>query len=443
MKEKPPSPGQKSARAFLFRKSGSAEGKMKPSPRLPAIGIRELSASFPRMGVGKEFIDEALGRMEDCLRFGVMLIRLESFGEKESGKETALCLLKDTARSIEAVCTPAGGIWGLIEQALFGAFFPRGNESLCREYAEKIQAQLFCAGKKKLRIGISAYPLARFARIDTIRNARKALEHGDHSGSCPIRVFDAVSLHISGDRYYRQGKIKKAIEEFKTALVLNPSDADIHNSLGVCYGILGAQKSALEEFKTAAQIAPEDEMPLYNAGLICLQMGETGQALDSFFQSLEIKGDFFASLFRIAKIFLDRGQAEKSRVYFRKALEVNPESGTTFRYLGQCCLILGQEDEALAAFENAVRLKADDAAALSELARLYERRGENPDIALSFCRHSAETAPENALYRRRLGRMYQKRGLLQEALAEFEKAQTLGHDCTVYIQKIKEKERTQ
>ena len=78
-----------------------------------------------------------------------------------------------------------------------------------------------------------------------------------------------------------------------------------------------------------------------------------------------------------------------------------------------------------------------DVAALSALGCLFDAKGENPEIALVFCRESARLAPDNALFRARLGALYRKMNRLEEALAEYERAAALGHDAAAELAELR------
>ena len=404
----------------------------------PAIGLKELSARFPRMRMGKAFVDDALVHLDAFLRFGILLIRVDNFtqAEKKQGRECAIRVLLDTASAIDAVCRPAKGMWGLIERDMFGCFFPDENASVCTACAENIRKNLGKIRQQSLSAGISEYPLAHFSRMESLHNAHRALEQAELSGPDTTALFDAITLNMNADRLYQQGNVKGAIEEFKSALLLNPSEGNLHNSLGVCYSVLGAYPSALEEFRTAARMLPDEPMPVYNIGLVHLLKGEKDLAVENFLKAHALDPDVFETLFQLGKLCLERGYAEKSKSFFQKSLEIRAASVAAWRYLGKCCAVLDQTDEAIAAYRQAIRLKPDDAISLSALGCLYDLRGENPDIALSFCRHSVEIAPENGLFRQRLGRVYLHSGLLDEALTEFQTADRLGCASGEYIQRI-------
>jgi tetratricopeptide (TPR) repeat protein len=76
---------------------------------------------------------------------------------------------------------------------------------------------------------------------------------------------------------------------------------------------------------------------------------------------------------------------------------------------------------------------------MSALGCLFEAQGENPEITLMFCRESVGLAPDNALFRYRLGRLYSNQNRFDEALREFRKAQDLGYDAADDIREIKDR----
>ena len=93
-------------------------------------------------------------------------------------------------------------------------------------------------------------------------------------------------------------------------------------------------------------------------------------------------------------------------------------------------------DEAVAAYKKAIRHNPNDADSLSALGYLFELQGENPEITTIFCQQSVDISPENGLFRHRLGSLYLKQNLLEEALEQFQKADELGHDSKEIIIKI-------
>lgn len=433
--------------AFLLYETKGLDDAPRPAgrPRIP-IGIQELSARFPTMPIGKALVEEALHRLESVPAFAVMFLRLDDFFslQQAMGDEAAISLLLDAAVVVDEVCRAGDGFWGVIEQDLIGVFLPEQTESDCRDLAEEIRRLFSRVRGERMTIGITEYPLADYGRIDTLKNARKALLHARFLGPSGIAVFDAVSLNISADQLFQEGNIHGAAEELKAALRLNPADADVHNSLGVCYASMGALKAALREFKTAAGLRRDGIMPVHNIGLVLEMMGDLEKALaqliaaDRLLESDPNAEEIFELPFQIGRIYLQEGLPEKAEPYLVRAAALNPASGAACRKLGECLLALGKVDGAAAAFGNAVKRNPNDATALSKLGLLFHQKGENPEIALLFCRHSIEISPRNGTLRRNLGRLCLALNRMDEALSAFERAQELGCDSRADIDRIRE-----
>lgn len=66
-------------------------------------------------------------------------------------------------------------------------------------------------------------------------------------------------VYESGRLYYNQGKIDKAIERFKQAIVLRPDYANAIYSLGAAYKKQGDNARALEQFKKVLELNPGNE----------------------------------------------------------------------------------------------------------------------------------------------------------------------------------------
>jgi Flp pilus assembly protein TadD len=68
-----------------------------------------------------------------------------------------------------------------------------------------------------------------------------------------------------GELYASLGDLQKATRELKTAILLNPSDAEAHYELGRIEVESGDVAAAIPELETAAKLQPEN--PLYHREL--------------------------------------------------------------------------------------------------------------------------------------------------------------------------------
>jgi tetratricopeptide (TPR) repeat protein len=423
---------------FLFSRTDSKQMADKADAGL-SLDFDKLKRKFPNILHNRSLIDHAMKALDSSLQFGAMVIQIDkpSHEDKPSEINQASNIPLDVAGTIDLICRGNNGIWGQIGNSMFGCFFPEADEDLCRDIAKKIKRNLAKNGNKTVTIGIALYPTINFDKDKILYNAHKALHHAAFFGPGNAVFFDTISLNISGDRLYQKDDINGAIEEFKTALMLDPLNVNVHNSLGVCYGALEAFEKALEHFEQAIQIDPEEIMALHNAGIVNILTNNKDKALELLLKAENIGEDIFEVVFQAGKLYLEKGEFEKARQLLEKAVKLRPKSGTAFRYLGECYESAQMTDDAVFTYKKAIRLNPNDAYSLSAFGHLFDLQGENPEITMMFCQQSIDIAPENGLFRSRLAGLYLKQNQLKEALIEFEKAHDLGHDSMKFIKKIK------
>jgi tetratricopeptide (TPR) repeat protein len=426
-----------SSRQFLFCKSDPTpkDDKIAETSRVESSTVSE---TFPNILVGEDFIDHAMAGLDSSTHFEAMVIRIDDSDHKgESGSsDNDSEFLVDMVKTIDETCKNENGMWGQLDHDMFGCFFPGNNKTSSLELADKIKSRLAEFHDGTVSIGISSFPTLNFQKNQTIDNARKALDHAAFFGPGSMVLFDAVSLNISGDTLYQKGDIHGAIMEFKAALLLDPSNVNVHNSLGVCYGVLGDYVKALEEFEETVRIEPEETMALYNAGMANLLMDNRDKALEYFLDADRKEEDIFEVAFQIGRLYLEMGKPEQGKKNLEKAIRLNPNSGIALRYLGECCVAMDLTDEAISAYKKAIRQNPNDAESLSALGYLFDLKGENPEITAIFCQQSIDIAPENGLFRYRLGKLYLKRNQLEDALEQFRKADDLGYDAKELIERV-------
>lgn len=426
-----------STRHFLFSKADTKGLDAKEiQPRESTW--KELKQLFPDVLAGKRLLDQTNNRLDTFEKFGAMAIKFDKTPPVESGIDH----YKAITGVLDTFCKEHSGWWGIFERGLLAGFFPKKNAAQCLEPARNFQQLLKEQVKASVTIGIAAYPTLGYQKEQIIENARKALVHASFFGPGSAQIFDSVSLNISGDKMYEKGDIGAAIEEFNDALKLDSSNVNVRNSLGVCYGIQGNYTRASDEFKAAVELDPREYMATYNLGLVSMLNGEKEDALDFFLKAGTTADNVYEIAFQTGRLFLEKGKPEKACKYLEQAAQSNSEAGGVYRYLGECYAGLDRTEDAITAYKKALKFNPGDAASLSALGCLFDEQGENPEIAIMFCRESVGLSPENGLFRHRLGQLYLKQDRLEEALKQFTEAKNLGYGNTKDIQKLKHQIKT-
>ena len=371
--------------------------------------------------------------MASMQNFGVLAIKID---EKEDESGTTPENSRSVAEAIVTLYETELCLVGQLDENIFACLFPEKDTESCLKTASHLQKSILKIGDNTVSIGIAVFPTISFTKDQIMENALKAIDHAAFFGANSVVVFDSVSLNISGDHFYQQGDMKKALEEFTAALDLDPNNVNVHNSLGVCYGMMGDFEKAASHFETAISLDPEDEMAWYNSGLVYKLKQDYKKALDYFSKACSLNGDRFEVAYQTGKTYLEIGEREKGEALFEKAITLNPETGPSFRFLGECYAEIHMIDDAISAYKKAIKENPHDAVSLSALGSLFDQKGENPEISVLFCQQSVDISPENGLFRHRLGRIYMKLDKLQDAMTEFKAAVELGFDASKDVEEL-------
>jgi len=274
--------------------------------------------------------------------------------------------------------------------------------------------------------GIALFPFGNFKKSETVQNCRKALLHGELLGPGMITLFDALSLNVSGDIFYGEGDIPRAIKEYKRGLLINPHDVNLLNSLGVGYAMLNRHNLATDCFLKALTIKKDDFMSWYNLGLERKLQGDITGAVESFEHALQCHSEEEQDTaitrkelpLQLGKLYCQTGRYQETLdilLPWHGAEGGNPGAGRALRYLGESYHGVGRDREAMSWLQRAIRFDEFDADALSLLGAIYLENNEGDQIALKLCEKSVELNQASALFYLRLAKTQIQCGFLEAA----------------------------
>jgi tetratricopeptide (TPR) repeat protein len=427
------STSQHSSQPFLRQSrhpSSSPDSLKEQSGHLPAMEFCEDTGANPKDWKCPEA--NIAGQLAKWSGFFAMAVQIDNPDSNEVSEAVHQAL----AVTLASIVKPYQAVWFQWKGPLYGCVLPDINAVQGRDAALALQQHLAAKRKETVTVGLAQYPLADFSRNQTLTNACKALDHAAFFGPGGIAIFDSVTLNISGDRYYQNGRIKAAVAEYEQALMLDPNNINVYNSLGVCWAEQRQFNAARECFQTAISISPKEAMAAYNLGMVHLLSKENQQALDLFKKAYGLNSKTFQIPYHIGKVLVEQGHLEKAKPFLEKAIALHPGSSSAFCLLGQCLTAEQKISEAIKAYKKAVKLSPNDAAALAALGCLYDQKGENKDICLTFSRQSVVLSPENGQFRFQLAQLYHKYGDHEAALSEYDRALALGYDCHQQIDEL-------
>ena len=334
--------------------------------------------------------------------FAVLLLKQDGGQNSESFFKRALILIEAEARAIR------------ISDREAYVFLPGLDAPKGLRWARKFKKKLDPASDITFSIGVAGYPCIDFKKSDTPHNARKALLHTAFYGPDTMTAFDAVSLNISGDIYYGEGDLVRAVREYRKGLELDPADTNLLNSLGESFAQMNKPKLAKPYFEKVLQADSRHYMALFNMGVTSLLIGEEDLSIKCFEKALAVakrkpeinnKNDL---LMQLGKLYCRTGKFSKAVTLFEASNLAEEGSskglavGTVLRYLGEAYKGIGKNKEAVTVLQRAIRYNPHDAFSLSMLGELYAVENQGDDIALSLCEQAVELDDVPWMYRYRL-----------------------------------------
>jgi len=158
-------------------------------------------------------------------------------------------------------------------------------------------------------------------------------------------------------------RIKKALNHFKEAQKLNPSDESLWSDIGFCLSRLGDDEEALCAFKKAVQSNPSPRN-LYHLGDAYLNAGDPESSIAPLVEATRKDPDFLLAHYNLSLAFTRLKKYEEGVKAAIAALRSDPEMKEqrtnlglgAMNNLGLCLMNLGRYEEALECFRRNIRL---------------------------------------------------------------------------------------
>ena len=197
----------------------------------------------------------------------------------------------------------------------------------------------------------------------------------DYQTALEINPRYAEAHNNIGIIFARQGDVAKAMEHYHTALDINPHYADAHVNLGNALATLGRNEEAIEQFKAALRLN-EDNGEVYNDwGAVLQAEGKTTEALEDFQKAVILMPNNAEAQVNLGIALATEGHNDAALEHFDQALKLKPDNAKAQYDLANLLMNLGRLDEAVIHFERTVTLDPGFSHARYEYGLILQRQG--------------------------------------------------------------------
>ena len=189
------------------------------------------------------------------------------------------------------------------------------------------------------------------------------------------RVRELISSALE---YYHSGDFESAIEELKTADILDNQNPEILYNLGIVHSKQGLHKTAVQYFEK----------------LLALPF--------TFVEAQKVK-----KLLSYSKILSNR--FEEALIQLHDIIKLSADDDVAHSLLGYCYEKMDRIEDSIAAYKKVITINKTDVNAFNSLAYLLAKKGIDLDRALLLAKKALEKNPESAAYNDTIGYVYMKR----------------------------------
>jgi serine/threonine protein kinase/tetratricopeptide (TPR) repeat protein len=167
-----------------------------------------------------------------------------------------------------------------------------------------------------------------------------------------------------GEAYWRKFKITKdnrwvdrAKSACERAIKLQDANATGHACLGTVFTGTGAYEQAVEQFKLAAELQPTDDIAYKGLAFAYERLGRPEQAEETFKKAISLRPNYWANYNWLGELYLRQGNFEGAKSMFSEVIRLTPDSYIGYGNLGITFLVAGQYTEAVPELERSVSIQ--------------------------------------------------------------------------------------
>jgi protein O-mannosyl-transferase len=159
-----------------------------------------------------------------------------------------------------------------------------------------------------------------------------------------------------GNAYLSVGLFDKAIEQYQTALSLNPNYTRAHNNLGNAYQYKGLFDKAIEQYQKALSLKPDYIEAYINLGVMYQSKGLFDKAIEQYQTALSLKPDHAEAHYNLGLAYQSKDLFDKAIEQYQTALSLKPDFAEAHKNLGISYIRKGLKNEAIREFKTALKI---------------------------------------------------------------------------------------
>ena len=229
--------------------------------------------------------------------------------------------------------------------------------------------------------------------------------------------------------FYRTEDSEDALAEARTALSMDPANAEGYRYLGLALYADGHYDAALHAFDEALAREPEGSLAnadvYFDMGITHRDRGDLRRAAIAYRHALSLRPDFWEAHSNLGVVLHDQGKLDEAIAEYRSAKRLKPDEASVRNNLGNTLCDKEDFESAIGEFKDLYRQSPEWEGGHNCLARAYMSKRDYPS-AIKELQAAIATNPAGAAEHRVLGQALLLSGKDQEAVDVLRKAVALN-----------------
>jgi serine/threonine protein kinase/Flp pilus assembly protein TadD len=216
-----------------------------------------------------------------------------------------------------------------------------------------------------------------------------------------------------GDAYFKKYNLSHEpswVERARTACTESAHLAEkqgySHGCLGKVYNGTGKYEQAVQQFQTAVSLDPTNDDFYRGLASSYQQLNDFDNAEKTFLNAIELRPNYWANYKWLAYFYMSRGRYEDAAAMYKKLIDVAPDSFRGYQNLGGIYVYLGRYDDAIPILQRSVSIRPNSGA-YSNLATAHFYLKRYSDAIESY-QKALELDPRNYVLWMNLGDAYSR-----------------------------------
>jgi tetratricopeptide (TPR) repeat protein len=185
-----------------------------------------------------------------------------------------------------------------------------------------------------------------------------------------------MAYYDRGVEYYKLNQVDKAIDDYTSAIGINPNYKEAYYDRGVVYGSIGQWDKAISDYSRTIEISPNFDSAYSNRGVLYAYLGQWDKAISDCSRAIEIDPNFESAYSNRGNVYGNLKQWDKAISDYSRAIEIDPNYKEAYYNRSSAYGNLGQWERAISDCFKAIGIDPNYKEAYYNLGIAYENMGQ-------------------------------------------------------------------